>query len=290
MSTIDVVIPSPGGAGRDPFYFVGWPDPTVNFGPGVAFQNNGYNRGGAGAFAIFGATIGTGSATMELWREILVGRLRATAGTPVCEKQAELFHVRFPMAATGAASVREPGRFPEHQRVFRWSFLWAMDSDGAPLRGTGFAVMPANAAVPTYPSAVGAGGGFGVEGDGVSGMRFFSVPIAGGAFQDLTPLVWPGPLADFVLVDIEIQSATPSNPARLRIALNGLVVIDRNWGPGTLLPTPASWAPFTLSEWRLGIRAQTSGTFTHTYIGPMFVTQGRLTLEGEALSPFGVGI
>lgn len=109
----------------------------------------------------------------------------------------------------------------------------------------------------TYPAALRqapAGGsnfsGFGVVYDGTDGRLAWICrkdPAAG--INETVQLTGPGTAYPTIVgaqrpvaVRVRFHSATVSSEARLEVYLDGVLVLTRNWGPGTTLPVPADMA------------------------------------------------
>jgi len=283
--SVEITIPSPGSGHGEPAVMLMWPDMTVNAQAADAFQQNGYSRNAGSGANMWGVTSG-GAGTMERYRDILCGRLRTIGATPLAERQLNGFRMRPALERTVTLLV-ERARVLEYMRVWRWSTLFAWETDGGTTNvGNGLCLM-SDGLAPSYPSAAGVGLGMGIQGDGAGGWRCFSKPTLGGNFVDFVAL--PAGLigAAWALVDMEIQSATPSLSARFRIAVNGTVYYDRTWEPGHQLP------PYSVGflAFRAAVRSNVLGTFTNLYLGPNTVYAGCQTMDGALqLSPFGTRI
>jgi hypothetical protein len=168
---------------------------------------------------------------------------------------------------------------PEWLRVWRAQVYFSFVSAN-PTSATGLCVLMGNnnGLLPTYPSAIGNGAGFGVQGDGAGGIQWFSKPTIAGGFVDVTPLVINAPITEVNVFDFEIRGATLAADASVRLLINGVQVISRSWGVGTVLPTYALAS--TMNHMRI---AANGGGVESVFVGPTHVMAGRFTSENLEL-------
>lgn len=169
--------------------------------------------------------IGAGASTMEHYRGVFCGRFNAphqrNYGPPIY----------FPESANSHA---DRYRNPEAFRVWRVRVHLAVTAGGFN-DATGLSLLHSNGGVGGLMT--GGGHGFGLVGDG-AGWRWVEKDVGGASVYPVSiPLVWPVALTEWCEVEIRILAAVPGRGARAKLLLDGVTVLDREWGaPGVALP------------------------------------------------------
>ena len=253
-----------------------WPASSGAFivGGGVSVNAESFFDGSTRS--LWGVSAGTATADDQIYRESLCMRLTAGAATfSMRQTSGLMIYLPLTILTLGARF-----RYAEWQRVYRISHTFARNAFNAGTdSGVAFALYD-GAAAGNYPSAVGAGAGFGIQGDGAGGWQWFSKPTVAGGFTDVTPLVWPSALTEWVRVDWELLVATPTTPAVVNLYLDSTLVVTRSWGPGTVLPDYAAIA--NANQWRYGMRAG-SPNGLNLFLGSMIALSGRFTARDVEL-------
>lgn len=255
---------------------VHWPQvnaPIDTNGPG-AFTASGMSKFGGAAITVWGGAQGA-AGTMTLYREH-IGALLPAGG-----KNVDGIRCYMPL---DNALITAPGyALVEAQRVFRAQVMLAFTTAN-PTNATGICMLMGDAAGgnPAYPSAAGIQAGFGIQGDGAGGLRWFSKATIAGGFADIVAINMGGvPLTEVSVFDFELRGATRSSPATVRLIINGAVsqaAITRAWGAGTVLPTYALATP--MNHMRIAVN---SGAGETIFLGPTHVMAGRFTAENVEL-------
>lgn len=84
--------------------------------------------------------------------------------------------------------------------------------------------------------------GFGLVGDGAGNWRWISKAVFNGAITESVPLAWPVPVTSLAEVEFRFYPATATQDARVELWAEGVRLIGRTFGAGTLLPTFAGQA------------------------------------------------
>lgn len=231
--TAKVIYPS--GGTPTPAYLldVVWPTPLgiFDYAAPSAATASGMPRNGGAAVTCYNQIIGGGARMFEHRERFGMELVGGVDGGIIAN------NLRLMPAITAANFSDARFRHGEGARIFRVECELAIMA-GAPGTQSGVAWCSGsrNALGSTYPTAIGNGGGFGLQGNGVGGWQFFSKITVAGGFVQQVPIAWPVPVAEIALVVFEVISAYANVPARLRVYVNGFKFIDQVWTNG-LLPT-----------------------------------------------------
>ena len=221
--------------------------PLVHYDVDILWPNNGANRiavgqawettglrGGKFAVPLIPAPGGGGVTTMDIdARGQVYGHLDSNGGGAKAHSNLEYFRAYFPRLATGLAPVYQN---PSWYKLYRVQF--------------GLRTAAATAAVWSYfgwapEGQLGAGSPesnncfFGLRGDGAGGWQYCARNVAGVPVQEAVALGIAQ--TAYVVWDMVLLSATATAPAQFELYANGLPLLTRTWGPGTVLPIPTDF-------------------------------------------------
>lgn len=227
------VIPNPY---PDQILDVTWPLVSTTAAVAAVFEVNGNPRYGiATAYGVWGAVFGTGPATnnMLIHKGAYAGQFTCDGAGNYSGRAMNGFSVQLNLDKPVGAPPRMT--FPEQTRCYGLTFLMAVRTLRNYSAKTGVVMQLAAGAVPGWIDAGNAG--FGIVGDGAGGWQFVSKKAAGaGVYDEQVPIVWPLARTEWARVDYVLLGATSTGAAAFQLWVDNLLILERSWAAGTLLP------------------------------------------------------
>ena len=253
-----------------------WPAPSVQLASGAAFAVNGL-RGGSAVALIWANAVGAGANTMLLdangdWDAIYQSDgIGAVVSRSCLEYKAylALFNTGFVPAY----------RVPSWHRVCRWQVkLRTLAATPALYTFAGWQTEGTVTASAT-PEVAGTRW-FGIMGDGAGNWVWVSRNAGGAGYAEIVPLGLPQ--APPTVFDFVLLCPTPRSNARAQIWANQTLLIDRAFGPGSVLPDYAS--PANSSHFVPIVGARDVGVATTLLCGRCRFAQGHYNVDGTEVT------
>lgn len=255
-----------------------WPIEAATAATGAAFNANAQGKYGTNtAFALWGALGGAATNNMIAYHN-LYGAQWTCGGAAVSGRTAYGAPLYVPLTKNALAATFV---YPPHCRVFRIQVCFATIAVVNYTTASGIAIVPCAGVAPSFVSAGNAG--FGIVGDGAGGWKF--VASVGAGFTDVTALVWPSAVTEWVVVDFEFLAATGASDAIFNLYLNGLRVAlpaaVSHWGAGSHLPDYT--VTLNSAGLALGIAAGDGALAGSLGLAAMRIMQGQYRVNGAQI-------